>query len=338
MPADPTGVTTDDHGPGGSGDATAPDAARTDGRRRGDQAGASAAAPSTDPSTVPDPPVLTPPGPGGAYGSNRSGNAPTAPAVAAPDGPATQPVAPLADPAAGLPPRRPGDLGATQRRVRGRHAARADKPPKTDRASRRGLRVDQRLWSIDPWSVFKVSALFFFCLGLIILVAGTLLYNAGRSVGTIDQFESFVTRMGAYGECVPTAEVPEGTEFREDADTCDEGEVLVGGFVLDDGLLFRAAAIGGTILVVAGSIGAVLLTVLVNLLNEMTGGLRHTIVREPVARPSGTRPFRRRAADNGARDDGPRSRSEGAPTAARASGPPVEPAPATGSPVPPAQR
>ena len=142
--------------------------------------------------------------------------------------------------------------------------------------------------------MFKVSALFYFCLGLIILVAGTLLYNAGRSVGTIDQFESFVTRMGAYGECVPTAEVPEGTEFREDDDKCDEGEVLVGGFVLEDGLLFRAAAIGGTILVVAGSIGNVLLTVLLNLLNEVTGGLRHTVIREPVQRPPGGgsgRPF-----------------------------------------------
>ena len=135
--------------------------------------------------------------------------------------------------------------------------------------------------------MFKISALFYFCLGLIILVAGTLLYNAGRSVGTIDQFESFVTRMGAYGECVPTGEVPEGTEFEEDAETCDEGQVLVGGFVLDDGLLFRAAAIGGTVLVVAGSIGNVLLTVLVNLLNEVTGGLRHTVIREPVQRPPG---------------------------------------------------
>jgi hypothetical protein len=159
---------------------------------------------------------------------------------------------------------------------------------RTDRASKRGLRVNQRLWSIDPWSVFKVSALFYLCLGLIILVAGTLLYNAGRRVGTIDQAESFVTRMGAYGECVPKADVEKGVEFEEDEDKCEEGEVLVGGFVLDDGILFRAAAIGGAVLVVAGSIGNVLLTILLNLLNELTGGLRHTVVKEPVARPQGS--------------------------------------------------
>ncbi|HET6774746.1 MAG TPA: DUF3566 domain-containing protein [Acidimicrobiales bacterium] len=169
---------------------------------------------------------------------------------------------------------------------RGRHAL-----GRPDRAARRGLRVNQRLWSISPWSVFKVSALFYLCLALIVVVAGTLLYNAGRSVGTIDQFESFVTRMGAYGECVPTAEVPKDAVFETD-DKCDEGEVLVGGFAVDDGTLFRAAAIGAGILVVAGSIGNVLLTVLLNLLNELTGGVRHTIIREPVPRPSGPGPGR----------------------------------------------
>jgi Transmembrane domain of unknown function (DUF3566) len=157
------------------------------------------------------------------------------------------------------------------------------------RAARRGLRVDQRLWHINLWSVFKLSALFYLCLGLVLLVAGTLLYNAGREVGTIDQFESFITRMGAYGDCVPTAEVPAGTEFEED-ESCDEGTVLVGGFVLDDGTLFRVAAIGGAVLVVGGAIGNVLLTILVTLLNEVNGGLRHTIIREPVVRPPGSGP------------------------------------------------
>jgi hypothetical protein len=155
--------------------------------------------------------------------------------------------------------------------------------PRAKRSARRGLRVTQRLWSIDPWSVFKISLLFYLCVGLIVLVAGTLLYNVGRSVGTIDQVEGFVTRMGAYGTCTPKSKLPAGTEFETDED-CGDGEVLVGGFTVDDGTLFRAAAIGGGILVVAGSIGNVLLTVLINLLNELTGGLRHTIVREPVAR------------------------------------------------------
>ena len=63
-------------------------------------------------------------------------------------------------------------------------------------------------------------------------------------------------------------------------------------FQIDDGTLFRVAAIGGTVLVVAGAVGNVLLTVLLNLLNELTGGLRHTVVKEPVARQPGNRSAR----------------------------------------------
>jgi Transmembrane domain of unknown function (DUF3566) len=171
-------------------------------------------------------------------------------------------------------------VGGLRQRVRPRRA----RKPK----AQRGLRVRQRLWSIDPWSVFKLSALFYICVCGIILVAGTLLWNVGRSVGTIDDLESFVTRMGAYGTCTLKAEVPAGTEFEED-DDCADGEVLVGGYKFDDGTIFRIAGIGGGILVVAGSIGNVLMVVLLNLLNELTGGLRYTVVKEPLPRPQGGR-------------------------------------------------
>ncbi len=171
-------------------------------------------------------------------------------------------------------------VGAGLERMRSRRKAQHAKK------ARHGLRVKQRLWSVDPWSVFKVSALFYICVCLIVLVAGTLLWNVGRSVGTVDEVESFVTRMGAYGTCTLKAEVPAGTEFETD-DDCAEGEVLVGGFQVNDGTLFRMAAIGGGVLVVAGSIGNVLMVVLLNLLNELTGGLRYTIVKEPT--PHGSR-------------------------------------------------
>jgi Transmembrane domain of unknown function (DUF3566) len=232
----------------------------------------------------PGPDVAPGRGPGVAPGQGP-GPGPGAPGPIPGPGPG---VAPLPGAAPGIPPPpvlAPEGPGGLHRR--GRHA-----PPRPgSRRSRRGLRVNQRLWSIDPWSVFKVSALFFLCVGLIVLVAGTLLYNVGRSAGTIDQAESFVTRLGAYGNCTAKADLPKGTDFEED-DDCGDGEVLVGGFKLDDGTLFRAAAFGVGILVIAGSIGTVLLTVLVNLLNEMTGGLRHTVIREPVGRPKRGSPAR----------------------------------------------
>jgi Transmembrane domain of unknown function (DUF3566) len=294
MPADPRGVTADDQAhKGNGGDATAP-APRPNGGDGGEPATSPppAAAVPEAPAEAPEAGPLAGEPPEGQRQGPGPDPVPPAPVLdprgdgrdlKAPEPPPAPVLEPPAPAPTGVPPRAPG-----RGRFGGRHLS--ARPSRLDRASRRGLRVDQRLWSIDPWSVFKVSALFYFCLGLIILVAGTLLYNAGRSVGTIDQFESFITRIGAYGECVPTAEVPEGTRFEEDDESCDEGEVLVGGFVLDDALLFRAAAIVVTVLVVAGSIGNVLLTVLLNLLNEVTGGLRHTVIREPVARPPGGPP------------------------------------------------
>jgi hypothetical protein len=332
MPADPSGVTTDDQGPHGNGggdptsvganggpsdgaatpperDPHEPDVAASGGAQRngdsvvnGDVTTASAPTRSGE---VGDPAATSSgrgaagsPAPSAAYAATPGsitgpatdrdpGYGPAVPVTAEP--PPAPDLRLQPDPAAPVtaePPPAPVLVppAAPVRSRRGRHAS-----ARADRASRRGLRVNQRLWSIDVWSVFKISVLFYLCLGLIILVAGTLLYNAGRSAGTVDQVESFVTRMGAYGSCVPKAEVAEGTEFEED-DDCGDGEVLVGGFTVDDGTLFRAAAIGGGILVVAGSIGNVLMTVLLNLLNEATGGLRHTVIREPVARPPGGSP------------------------------------------------
>jgi Transmembrane domain of unknown function (DUF3566) len=351
MPADVPGVTTDDQAPPASDggdptlDASSPEAATSAEALAAQGLPTPASAPNRAersertgvPTGVRSPRSAgggtngdgQPAGPdvrAGSTGARGSGLA-TDPTAAPPAEPATNPAS-IPDPAGipdpgpmpgglpgGAPPPAPVLLEAGRRQRRRLRRRRAD------RAARRGLRVTQRLWSIDVWSVFKVSALFYLCMGLIILVAGTLLYNAGREVGTIDQFESFITRMGAYGDCVPKAEVPAGTEFEED-DACDEGEVLVGGFALDDGTLFRVAAIGGGVLVVAGSIGTVLLTVLVNLLNEITGGLRHTVIREPVVRPPGAGPGVRPAAPE-------RWRVRAYP------GPPGERAPApTGSPRP----
>jgi hypothetical protein len=191
--------------------------------------------------------------------------------------------------------------------------------PGRGRTRVRGLRVNQRLWRIDPWSVFKVSALFYLCLFFILMVAGTLLWNVGRSSGTIDQFESFVTRLGAYGSCVAEGDVPSGTEFENDED-CPDGQVLINGFELDDGTIFRAAAFSGVIFVVTGAVGNVLMTVLLNLINEVSGGTRYTIIKEPTPRPPGA------AGPPGAGQTGP-----GQGARAAAPGPPGAPDPPTPS-------
>ncbi|MGH9210594.1 MAG: DUF3566 domain-containing protein [Acidimicrobiales bacterium] len=142
-----------------------------------------------------------------------------------------------------------------------------------------GRRVVHRLRQVSPWSAFKVVVLFYFCVFLMFMVAGVLLWRIGRSTETIDQFEGLVTRLGAYGQCVPEGEVESGTDFEADED-CPDGEVIVDGFKFNDGTLFRAVLLAGGIFVVAGTAITILLTILLNLLNDVTGGVRYETIRE----------------------------------------------------------
>jgi hypothetical protein len=174
--------------------------------------------------------------------------------------------------------------GAPQHRERsGRSAAEGKRP------SPEGRWIGHRLRHIGPWSVVKVAALFYFCLFLTFVVASVLLWNVGRSTETIDQFEGFVTRLGAYGTCTPEGELDSGTAFERD-DDCPDGEVLIDGFKLQDGVLFRVLFFGGVVIVVGGTVGTTLLVVLFNLLNDVTGGIRYTTVREPAAATAGGSP------------------------------------------------
>lgn len=132
--------------------------------------------------------------------------------------------------------------------------------------------------------MFKIVAMFYICVFLMFMVAGFLLWRIGRTTETVDQVEDLVTRLGAYGRCVPEEEVEPGTDFETD-DDCPDGEVIIDGFRFDDSTLFRAALFGGAIFVVAGTAVTVLLTVLLNLLNDVTGGLRYITVRESTGPP-----------------------------------------------------
>jgi Transmembrane domain of unknown function (DUF3566) len=352
MPADPSGVTTDDHGEGeggaeqrpeepipGSGPVADPHAGLPpvagaggsdgNGSKGHDEAGlpsmGGADVTGSDGGATGSQPGVAATDPRSRYGDGPSAEAsspwstftPASPASAteeiegAPAAPASEEIttaAPAIGPEVDPNGTKPGSAGVHKargaRRFAGRVRSRRAPKPK----ARRGLRVRQRLWSFDPWSVFKLSVLFYICVCLIVVVAGTLLWNVGRSVGTIDDVENFITRMGAYGTCTLKAEVPAGTPFEQD-DDCADDEVLVGGYQFDDGTIFRAAAIGGGILVVAGSIGNVLLVALLNLLNELTGGLRYTVVKEPIPRqPAGRqRGGRAPGARGGGRAPGPRA-------------------------------
>ena len=137
--------------------------------------------------------------------------------------------------------------------------ARAPRPSYRDRrvAGRlRARKVRRLVRHVEPWSVLKVSLLFYFCLWVILLIAGVILWSFAVGSGTIDNVENFVTELFAL----------KSFEFNADA-------------------IFRAGAIGGLVLVVAGSGFTVLMAVLFNLISDVTGGVRFTVVEEETARP-----------------------------------------------------
>jgi hypothetical protein len=147
-----------------------------------------------------------------------------------------------------------------------------------------GRWVNYRVRNLGTGSVLRLAGLFYLCIWLALVVAGLVLWNVGRSTETIDQFEGFVTRLGAYGECVPEDSLEPGTDFERD-DDCPDGSVLVDGFKFDDGILFRAFFFGGIVLVVGGTALTTLVVMLYNLLSEVTGGVRYTATREPRNAP-----------------------------------------------------
>ena len=140
-----------------------------------------------------------------------------------------------------------------------------DAPKKLSRRERKKLgrlrarKVRRVVRHVDPWSVLRLSLVFYFCLFVIVMVAGTLLYNLAGAAGTISSIESFIKDIGAFKT-----------------------------FSFKGGTIFRASLLAGLILVIAGSAFNVLLAVLFNLISDLVGGVRITVIEEESARPIAT--------------------------------------------------
>lgn len=189
------------------------------------------------------------------------------------------------------------------------------RPPR--RAKVRARKVRRIVRHVEPWSVLKVSVLFFLSIFLIICVASAVLWNAARSAGAIDDVESFITSLG-FGNCedieadaatspattpstidgageqisgvgststtVPETAQPEASTLPDASGDCAEGQRLVGGFRFEDQQIFQAFALGGVVLVLAGAAGSVVLALLFNLISDLTGGVRVTVLEEEPTR------------------------------------------------------
>ena len=163
----------------------------------------------------------------------------------------------------------PGDVMVIDEPSHG--PARARRPQRMSRAERRrrvrlqARRVRRIVRHIEPWSVLKISLLFMACLWVIFLVAGFMIWGVAESSGTVGKLESLIRDLFAL-------------------DT----------FAFDAGQIFRGYALGGLALAIAGTTFNVLMCLLFNLISDLTGGLRITMIEEETARPMPPRRRRRR--------------------------------------------
>ena len=118
-------------------------------------------------------------------------------------------------------------------------------------------RVRRVLRHFDPWSVLKVSLVFYLCGYVVTMVAGVLLWNVAERADMITKLEDFVEELGAY------------ERFE----------------LLPDVILQRTLLVGAILTVVATGL-TVLAAVLFNLISDLVGGIRVVVIEEDVTRPA----------------------------------------------------
>jgi hypothetical protein len=115
---------------------------------------------------------------------------------------------------------------------------------------------------VDPWTVFKVAAIFSLVVYGVLLTAGVLLWNVAHTTGTIDNIERFFESFG-------------WTEFE-----------------FDGGQIYHSAWIAGLFVAVGLTGFAVLAATLFNLITDLVGGVRFTVLEEEVVEKTAS-PMRR---------------------------------------------
>jgi len=154
-----------------------------------------------------------------------------------------------------------GRRGTTRRTARSESATNGPKRL-TGRERRRLSRLRARkvrrvIRHVDPWSVLKVSLVFYLCLFVVLMVAGVVLWNIASATGTIGDVEGFFKDAGAFET-----------------------------FSFDGLTVFWATFLIGLILAIAAAAVNVLVAVLFNLISDLVGGVRVTVLEEETVQPA----------------------------------------------------
>lgn len=176
---------------------------------------------------------------------NEGASAPVAPEETARTATVTTPSAPSRE----TPARRgkPGDEPVRRRKPR----PTGERPRERDEQGRRkGRRVRRVVRRIDLWSVLKLAVVLYTCLYAAVMATLAVLWGLAYSSGQIEKIESFMADVGM-----------DNYRFYGDQ-------------------MWRAAAMIGAIGVLAATVITVLTAALVNVISEMTGGIRVVVIEE----------------------------------------------------------
>ena len=113
-------------------------------------------------------------------------------------------------------------------------------------------RVTRIIRDIDPWSVFKVSLVFHLALYLVALVSSVMLWNVANVTGTVDNVERFMESFGWET------------------------------FTFNGGQLFHNLWVIGLLVVFLLTALAVMAATIFNLIADLVGGIRVTVLEEEV--------------------------------------------------------
>ena len=133
-----------------------------------------------------------------------------------------------------------------------RKPARALRAPVRQRRRPRVRRVTRVVRHVDTWSVFKVALVFNLFLYAVCLTAGVMLWQVAQNTGTVDNIERFFETFGWQT------------------------------FELKGGEIYHNAWIAGLFVVVGLTGLAVLAATLFNLITDLVGGVRVTVLEEEV--------------------------------------------------------
>ncbi len=128
--------------------------------------------------------------------------------------------------------------------------------PSARRPRRRGRRVTRIVRRIELWSVLKIALVFNTIMLGVVLGAVALLWGLANTTGLVDDLEGFLRDAG----------------FED--------------FRFQGGRMFEQVAFIGAVGALAATVFLVLATALVNLISEITGGIRFTVIEEIVDEPA----------------------------------------------------